>query len=202
MGVMNLLKAKWDGKVGQTVGAKWKDKATIRTYSKPSNPRTEAQVVVRGAFSEMTKYVALFSDQIKYLSALDTSGMSVRNAIIKLNKAMIGTSGFDKATLQISRGGLQRVAGEQGVQASGTVTVTWDAPTATNFTSEAQLVAVMVQEATGMVDVVTALATAGTVSSNVTFGTAGNVDVFVYFLDKRGSSKVASASDYISVAIA
>lgn len=202
MGVMNLLKAKWDGKVGQTVGAKWKDKATIRTYSKPSNPRTEAQVVVRGAFSEMTKYVALFSDQIKYLSALDTSGMSVRNAIIKLNKAMIGTSGFDKATLQISRGGLQRVAGEQGTHASGVVTVTWSAPTATNFTSEAQLVAVMVQEATGMVDVVTALATAGTVSSNVTFGTTGNVDVFVYFLDKRGSSKVASASDYISVAMA
>lgn len=74
MGKLNLLKGKWDGKVGQTVGAKWKNKATVRTYSIPANPKTEAQMSVRGAFSNITKFVALFADQIKYLNALDTKG--------------------------------------------------------------------------------------------------------------------------------
>ena len=74
MGKMNLLKANWEGKVGQTVGAKWKNKSTIRTYTKPSNPNTSGQQSVRGVFAEMTSFVAMFADQIKYLSALNTAG--------------------------------------------------------------------------------------------------------------------------------
>ena len=89
MGKMNLLKANWEGKVGQTVGAKWKNKSTIRTYTKPSNPDTAAQQSVRTVFGDMTSFVALFADQIKYLSALDTAGQSVRNAIIQANKDQI-----------------------------------------------------------------------------------------------------------------
>ena len=61
----------------------------------------------------------------------------------------------------------------------------------------------MVQEESGLVDVVTEAANKGTdgVTSNIDFAT-GNVDVFVYFLDARGSAKVASVSDYLTVAIA
>lgn len=201
MGKMNLLKGKWDGKVGQTVGAKWKNKPTIRTYSIPSNPRTQAQQDVRGAFKSITSFVALFSDQIKYLSALDTAGMSVRNAIVKINKDMIANNSFAKANLIISKGGLQKVTGEAATEASGKVTVTWTAPTATNFTNDAELVTVMVQESTGIVEVATAKATDLTLTGNVTFE-AGSVDIYVYYIDKRGSNKVASVSDYISVTIA
>ena len=43
-----------------------------------------------------------------------------------------------------------------------------------------------------------AKADAETLSGNMTFEN-GNVDVYVYYLDKRGSNKVASASDYINV---
>ena len=89
MGVMNLLKADWKGKVGQTVGAKWKNLSTIRTYTKPSNPDTAAQQVTRSGFKEVSSFAALFSDQIKQLSALDTRGMSVRNAIISANSEMV-----------------------------------------------------------------------------------------------------------------
>lgn len=201
MGKMNLLKGKWDGKVGQTVGAKWKNKPTIRTYSIPSNPRTQAQQDVRGAFKSITSFVALFSDQIKYLSALDTAGMSVRNAIVKINKDMIANNNFSKSNLIISKGGLQKVTGEAATEASGKVTVTWTAPTATNFTNAAELVAVMVQESTGIVEVATAKATDLTLTGNVTFE-SGSVDIYVYYIDKRGSNKVASVSDYISVSIA
>lgn len=198
---MNLLKANWEGKVGQTVGAKWKNKSTIRTYTKPSNPNTAGQQSVRGVFAEMTSFVAMFADQIKYLSALNTAGQSVRNAIIQANKAQIMDGTFDKATLLISKGGLQKVAGEAAQATGGKVTVTWTKPTATNFTANAKLIAVMVQPATGLVEVAEAAADAETLSGNMTFEN-GNVDVYVYYLDKRGSNKVASASDYINVTVA
>ena len=201
MGKMNLLKANWEGKVGQTVGAKWKNKSTIRTYTKPSNPSTAGQQSVRGVFASMTSFVAMFADQIKYLSALNTAGQSVRNAIIQANKAQMMAGSFDKTTLLISKGGLQKVAGEAANEAAGKITVTWTKPTATNFTANAELIAVMVQQASGLVEVVSAPAAAETVSGTMTFGT-GTVDVYVYYLDKRGSNKVASASDYISVTIA
>ena len=201
MGKMNLLKANWEGKVGQTVGAKWKNKSTIRTYTKPSNPNTAGQQSVRSVFASMTTFVAMFADQIKYLSALNTAGQSVRNAIIQANKAQMMGGAFDKTTLLISKGGLQKVAGENASETAGKITITWTKPTATNFTANAELIAVMVQPSSGLVEVVTAPATAETVSGTMTFGN-GDVDIYVYYLDKRGSNKVASASDYISVAIA
>lgn len=201
MGKMNLLKANWEGKVGQTVGAKWKNKSTIRTYTKPSNPNTQAQKTVRTAFAEMTSFVALFADQIKYLSALNTAGQSVRNAIIQANKTQIAGGTFSKSDLLVSKGGLQKVAGETGNATSGKVTIEWTAPTATNFTENAKLIAVLVQEATGLVEVLEAKATALSVESKITFEN-GTVDAYVYFLDKRGSNKVASASDYISISVA
>lgn len=197
---MNLLKANWEGKVGQTVGAKWKNLSTIRTYTKPSNPNTADQQKVRSVFAQMTSFVALFADQIKYSSALNTSGQSVRNAIIQANKAQIMGGTFDKATLIISKGGLQKVAGESANQAAGKVTITWDNPTATNFTENAKLVAVMVQPTSGLVEVAEADAKAGTLSGNITFAT-GSVDIYVYYLDKRGSNKVASISDHLSVTV-
>ena len=204
MGKMNLLKGNWEGKVGQTVGAKWKNKSTIRTYTKPSNPKTAAQMSVRSAFAQMTAYVALFADQIKYLSALNTSGQSVRNAIIQANKMQISDGTFNKATLMVSKGGLQKVTNEQATESAGKITVTWDKPTATNFTKDAKLVAICVQESSGLVEVLEAEAKpngSATVSGNIAFAN-GSVDVYVYFLDKRGSNKVASLSDYLTVNIA
>lgn len=203
MGKMNLLKGNWEGKVGQTVGAKWKNKSTIRTYTKPSNPKTAAQMSVRSAFAQMTAYVALFADQIKYLSALNTSGQSVRNAIIQANKMQISDGTFNKATLMVSKGGLQKVTNEQANASAGKITITWDKPTATNFTKDAKLVAICIQESSGLVEVLEAEAKPvgnATVSGNIAFAN-GSVDVYVYFLDKRGSNKVASLSDYLTVEV-
>ena len=198
---MNLLKANYEGKVGKTVGAKWKNQSTLRTYTKPSNPNTEAQQTVRGGFKKINQFVALFADQIRYKSALDTAGMSVRNAIVKLNAEMVASNDFSKENLLISKGGLQKVSGEAATATSGKITVTWNEPTATNFTSEAKLIAVAVQEETGMVEVFEAEATALTASGELEFE-SGSVDLYVYFLDKRGSNKIASLSDYISVTVA
>lgn len=194
MGKMNLLKAKYDGKVGQTVGSKWKNQATLRTYSKPSNPNTEAQQAVRGAFASITSFVALFADQIKYLNALDTSGMSVRNAIIKLNKDKMNGSTIDFSTLVVSKGGLQKPINAALTNDSGTPKFTWSAPTATNFTAEAKAVAIFVDPTDQIVDVVEVAVNALEAEASMSFGTNSDVYGFLYFLDKRGSNKIASLS--------
>lgn len=201
MGLINLLKANYTGKVGQTVGAKWKDKSTVRTFSKPANPRTDAQVSVRSGFTSLTSFTALFADQIKYLSALNTSGMSVRNAIIKLNKGMIPQNSFDKANLLISNGGLQVPANVVATDETGKVKITWDAPTATNFSANAKLVVVAIQESSGIVEVFEAPYNGATQNGLATFQT-GDVDVYAYYIDKRGSNKVGSKSVYKKVTIA
>ena len=41
----------------------------------------------------------------------------------------------------------------------------------------------------------------GSAEGTLTFEN-GTVDVYVYFLDKRGSNKIASLSDYIAVTVA
>lgn len=201
MGLINLLKANYTGKVGQTVGAKWKDKSTVRTFSKPANPRTDAQVSVRNSFSALTSFTALFADQIKYLSALNTSGMSVRNAIIKLNKGMISENSFNKATLLISNGGLQVPANVAAADETGKIKITWDAPTATNFSANAKLIVVAIQESSGIVEVFEAPYNGATQTGLATFA-QGDVDVYAYYIDKRGSNKVGSKSVYKKVTIA
>lgn len=202
MGKMNLLKGKWDGKVGQTVGAKWKNKSTIRTYSIPSNPNTMAQQNVRGAFKGMSQYVAMFADGIKYKSALNTAGMSVRNAIIKINKEMIAMNNFDKATLLVSKGGLQKPTGVTAeLEATTNVAkVTFNAPTATNFTDKAEAVVIAIDEAEGLVDVFTAKASTGTAKGTIRFADSAGIQMYIYFLDYRGSNKVASESVSATIA--
>ena len=202
MGKMNLLKGKWDGKVGQTVGAKWKNKATIRTYSIPSNPNTQAQQDVRGAFKAMSQYVALFADGIKYKSALNVAGMSVRNAIIKLNKEMIAMNTFEKGNLLVSKGGLQKPTSVVASLEDSTnvAKVAFNAPTATNFTAKAEVVVIAVDEKEGLVDVFTGKASAGTAKGTIAFADKDDIQMYVYFLDYRGSNKVASESVSTTIA--
>lgn len=201
MGKMNLLKANWDGKVGETVGSKWKNRKTIRTYTKPSNPNTQAQQSVRGAFKDLSSFVALFADQIKYRNALDTAGMSARNQIIHLNREQIADGTFDASDLIISKGGLQKPMGLARSGGSGAVvSVTWTAPTATNFTDNAEMVVVAVDKENQTVDVFGAKATALSAEGTVSFAAGSTVEVYAYYLDKRGSNKIASNSVYIPAA--
>lgn len=199
MGKMNLLKANWYGKVGQTVGAKWKNKSTIRTYTKPANPDTAAQQTVRGGFASITSFVALFADGIRYKSALDTAGQSVRNAIIKLNKEMVAAGSLTKADLLISKGGLQKPNVSAATLATNKVSVTFAAPTATNFTNKAKLIVVAVDDVDGVVDVFEAAPDAATATGTVEFAGTNDIDVYAYWLDFRGSNKVASASVYKAI---
>lgn len=198
MGKLNILKAAYYGKVGETVGAKWKDKNTIRVLTIPSNPNTQAQQTVRTGFSEISKFVALFADQIKTVSALNTRGMSVRNAIIKENKEMVAAGTLSPNDLVISKGGLPTPGGAaaSGTQASGDITVPLVAITGTNVTAKAKIVIVVVSQTASQawVKVVDNSTASETVATGIT-GT-NPMDVYIYAIDYRGSAKVGSLSRY------
>lgn len=197
MGELNLLKGAYTGKVGKTVGAKWKNLSTVRTFTKPANPKTEAQVSVRSAFKDINSFVARFSDAIKYLSAWNTAGMSVRNAIVKANKAMIDTGTFDKETLQISKGGLAKptaLAGTWNNTAGGTISYTWTKPIASNISADAKMIIVAVDEINDLFEVLDVKASAETATGAVNFPSTAQLSVYGYILDKHGSVKVASNS--------
>lgn len=201
MGKLNILKAAYYGKVGETVGAKWKDKNTVRVLTIPSNPNTQAQQTVRTGFSEISKFVALFADQIKTVSALNTRGMSVRNAIIKENKEMVAAGSLTPGDLVISKGGLPTPGGAaaSGAQTSGDITVPLVAITGTNVTAKAKIVIVVVSQTASQawVKVVDNTTASETVATGVT-GT-NPMDVYIYAIDYRGSAKVGSLSRYQQV---
>lgn len=201
MGKLNILKAAYYGKVGETVGAKWKDKNTVRVLTIPSNPNTQAQQTVRTGFSQISKFVALFADQIKTVSALNTRGMSVRNAIIKENKEMVAGGSLAADDLVISKGGLPTPGGAAatGAQATGVITVPLVAITGTNVTTKAKIVIVVVSQTASQawVKVVDNTTASETVDTGVT-GT-DPMDVYIYAIDYRGSAKVGSLSRYQQV---
>ena len=201
MGKLNILKAAYYGKVGETVGAKWKNKNTVRVLTIPSNPNTMAQQTVRTGFKDISKFVALFADQIKTVSALNTRGMSVRNAIIKENKMMVSAGTLTAADLVISKGGLPTPQGAAatGAQATGVITVPITQITGTNVTPKAKVVVVVVSQTAQQAWV--AVENTATKNVEVNTGLTGTdpVDVYVYAIDYRGSAKVGSLSRYQQV---
>lgn len=203
MGKMHLIKGCWYNKVGELVGAKWKDVNVLRSYTIPSNPNTESQQTVRTVFGDMTKFVSYFADAIKYYSALDTSRMSLRNAIMKLNKDQFSDGTFDPTTLLISSGGLAKLtdfATSFTASAGGTVTCTWTAPTASNITSAAQAIIVVVDSTEPNYDVIVADASEGTATGTVSFTAGDEVYIYGYILDNHSSYKIASKSTYLATA--
>ena len=72
MAIQNFLSGGYYGKLGATVGQRWKNKRTIRTYVIPANPRTEIQQANRGKFAnavvfaqmglQMNYYTTVFED--------------------------------------------------------------------------------------------------------------------------------------------
>lgn len=201
MGKLNILKAAYYGKVGETVGAKWKNKNTVRVLTIPSNPNTMAQQTVRTGFKDISKFVALFADQIKTVSALNTRGMSVRNAIIKENKMMVSAGTLTPNDLVISKGGLPTPQGTAatGTQATGVVTVPVVQITGSNVTTKAKIVVVVVSQTAQQAWV----AVEDNASKDVTVNTGlvgtDPFDVYIYAIDYRGSAKVGSISRYQQV---
>lgn len=200
MGILNLLKAAYSGKVGQTVGAKWKDKHTVRVYTIPTNPKTQAQETVRAGFKAISEYVALFADPLRTVSPLDTRGMSVRNAIMKLNKEMIAGDSFDAETLQISRGGLPVPALPTSVSITRPNPISLDLTqvTGATITAKAKIIVVAVNTTAKTSAVVVAENKTNAVTVPLAYNTGDVINFYAYTLDYRGSSKVGSKTAFVT----
>lgn len=59
MAIQNFLSGGYYGKLGETVGQRWKNKRTIRSYVIPNNPRTERQQANRGLFANAVTYAQM-----------------------------------------------------------------------------------------------------------------------------------------------
>ena len=198
MGHLNILKGAFTGKVGQVVGAKWKNKNTIRVYSKPAYTNTPPQQIIRTGFAEISSYVALFADQIKPFSALNTKGMTVRNAIIKLNRDMLVDGSLLISDLLISRGGLPNIRYNDYDEISPTegFKITWTPSSAATISDRALVVGVAVIPDHYIAAVNSAPNTAGEMIINCQLPSNAKVHIHYYLIDYRGSSKVASMSGY------
>lgn len=75
MAIQNFLSGGYYGKLGNTVGQRWKNKRTIRAYVIPANPRTEKQQKNRGNFGLCTAK-AQIALQMNYNTALFNSTSS------------------------------------------------------------------------------------------------------------------------------
>lgn len=201
MGILNLLKASYVGKVGQTVGAKWKNLSTIRVFTKPAYTNTPAQQTVRAGFGDVSSFSALFTDQLRSLSALSVKGMSVRNAIIRLNADMVNAGTLTESALQISRGGLPRPTGFTATAPAGlaSINATWTPITGVSISDKARVVVVVVSQTANFALVGSALNSAGTLSLPGSIPASTQLHVYAYLIDYRGSSRVGSRNIYQAV---
>jgi len=199
MAILNLLKASYTGRLGETVGASWKGLPVLRTYAKPTYTRTAAQDPIRTVFHDMQQFCYLFTDQLKTYTALNLRQKSLRNAITKLNKGQFTTGTFSPALLLVSDGGLlSPTAGTIAITgATSTVNAAFTYTSVAPFTAKALVVGVAVNTTQKLAGVATAPLTAsGTVTITLPTTTGDNVVVYLYTLDYHGYRKIASRSVY------
>lgn len=71
MAIQNFLSGGYYGKLGATVGQRWKNKRTIRTYVVPKNPRTPIQQANRGKFANAVTYAQMGLQMNYYATCFD-----------------------------------------------------------------------------------------------------------------------------------
>lgn len=199
MGIMNYSKGGYTGSVGVHTGRNWKGISVLATKAAPSYTRTEAQAAVRTGFGRFNHFVSLFAPEIKYLTSLDVSRKSVRNAITAANKANLAVDDYPYEDLIINTGGRQKPIAFTATSASGIITATWTKPTSTVYSDKVKMIILCVDEDSAMTEVAEVDPTLETWTGTINFGTDTDIYVYGWLLDRVGSSRVGSQSVGIKV---
>lgn len=189
-------------KIGNVVGAKWKDRYYFRTLVTPSNPNTASQQAYRAVFTLLVAAGRLILGSVLQ-SYWDPfySGMSGFNAFMKYNiQAMDGT--HDWAELIIARGSLEGAAISAAAYSGTDVTI--DFPTATSGNGEATdaVLAVVFDAENGVAFITDEAVERSDGQQIITVGagrTVGELKAYLAFHRGTGSSLVVSNSSYFQV---
>lgn len=101
MAIQNFLSGGYYGKLGQTIGQRWKNKRTVKSYAVPTNPRTEKQQANRGRFAYGVK-LAQLAQAATYRSLLFSSESNTEWALrmsVAKNATDSGITGLDAVPL-------------------------------------------------------------------------------------------------------
>lgn len=101
MAIQNFLSGGYYGKLGQTIGQRWKNKRTVKSYAVPTNPRTEKQQANRGRFANGVK-LAQLAQASTYKSLLFSSESNTEWALrmsVAKNATDSGITGLDAVPL-------------------------------------------------------------------------------------------------------
>ena len=88
MAIQNFLSGGYYGKLGATVGQRWKNKRTIRTYVVPNNPRTPSQQANRGKFADAVTYSQIGMQMNYYCALFDDPNMTRWNYRMKVAREL------------------------------------------------------------------------------------------------------------------
>lgn len=101
MAIQNFLSGGYYGKLGQTIGQRWKNKRTVKAYAVPTNPRTEKQQANRGRFAYGVR-LAQLAQAATYRSLLFSSESNTEWALrmsVAKNATDSGITGLDAVPL-------------------------------------------------------------------------------------------------------
>lgn len=101
MAIQNFLSGGYYGKLGQTIGQRWKNKRTVKSYAVPTNPRTAKQQANRGRFANGVK-LAQLAQAATYRSLLFSSESNTEWALrmsVAKNATDSGINGLDAVPL-------------------------------------------------------------------------------------------------------
>lgn len=97
MAIQNFLSGGYYGKLGATVGQRWKNKRTIRTYVVPANPRTPKQQENREKFAGAVEFSQMGLQMNYYTNSFASESMTGWNYRMKTSRELkkSGLNGLD-----------------------------------------------------------------------------------------------------------
>lgn len=97
MAIQNFLSGGYYGKLGATVGQRWKNKRTIRTYVVPANPRTPTQQANRGKFADAVTFAQMGMQMNYYCTLFEDPNFTKWNYRMKVARELknAGLAGLD-----------------------------------------------------------------------------------------------------------
>lgn len=101
MAKFNTLAGGYYGKLGVTVGQRWKNLRTVRAYVIPRNPQTEVQQANRRRFSDCVFYAQVAGQMNAKVTAFDTVSKTLWNARMSTARALqdLGLEQMDRFPL-------------------------------------------------------------------------------------------------------